>query len=208
VKAYPDTAFALSLDVTDHGQVVDVVRRAGARFGGLDVLEAVEFLRAHRNARATHISETLTVDRPGPDGVLRKVVLLVNIEAFASLGWREVLRDKAHPGLLARRHLEEVCVFSALAAELRSGEIAVLGSDSFANLHWSRTSLCRRRQPWPIDLVHRPLSASAPHEARWRSGQSDDHSKSLLATKPPVSVDADLRSGGTSPRDSDPEPAG
>jgi hypothetical protein len=36
--------------------------------------------------------------------------------------------------MLARRHLE-VCVFSHLAAELRSGDIAVAGSDSYANLH-------------------------------------------------------------------------
>jgi TnpA family transposase len=36
--------------------------------------------------------------------------------------------------MLARRHLE-VCVFSYLAAELRSGDIAVIGSDSYANLH-------------------------------------------------------------------------
>ncbi|MGW3369715.1 hypothetical protein ACWDOR_43075 [Streptosporangium canum] len=33
-----------------------------------------------------------------------------------------------------RRHLE-VCVFTYLAAELRSGDIAVAGSDSYVNLH-------------------------------------------------------------------------
>jgi NAD(P)-dependent dehydrogenase (short-subunit alcohol dehydrogenase family) len=37
-KAYPDTALALPLDVTDHGQVADAVRRAEARFGAVDVL--------------------------------------------------------------------------------------------------------------------------------------------------------------------------
>lgn len=37
-KAYPDTALALSLDVTDHGQVAEVVRQAQARFGAIDVL--------------------------------------------------------------------------------------------------------------------------------------------------------------------------
>jgi hypothetical protein len=36
--------------------------------------------------------------------------------------------------MLARRHLE-VCVFPHLAAELRSGDIAVVGSESYANLH-------------------------------------------------------------------------
>jgi NAD(P)-dependent dehydrogenase (short-subunit alcohol dehydrogenase family) len=37
-KAYPDTALALSLDVTDHGQVAEAVRQAEARFGAVDVL--------------------------------------------------------------------------------------------------------------------------------------------------------------------------
>lgn len=37
------------------------------------------------------------------------------------------------PGMLARRHLE-VCLFSYLAVELRSGDIVVVGSDSYANL--------------------------------------------------------------------------
>jgi hypothetical protein len=36
--------------------------------------------------------------------------------------------------MLVRRRLE-VCVFSYLAAELRPGDIAVAGSDSYANLH-------------------------------------------------------------------------
>jgi hypothetical protein len=33
-----------------------------------------------------------------------------------------------------RRHLK-VCVFSSLAAELRSDDVAVAGSDSYGNLH-------------------------------------------------------------------------
>jgi TnpA family transposase len=41
---------------------------------------------------------------------------------------------KDRPGKLVRRHLE-VCVFSYLASELRSGDIAVVGADSYANLH-------------------------------------------------------------------------
>jgi hypothetical protein len=36
--------------------------------------------------------------------------------------------------MLPRRHLV-VCVFSALAAELRCGDIAVVGVDSFASFH-------------------------------------------------------------------------
>jgi Tn3 transposase DDE domain len=61
-------------------------------------------------------------------------MLAVDVEAFASVAWRKVLCVKAQPGMLARRHLE-VCVFSQLAAELRSGDVAVTGSDSYANLN-------------------------------------------------------------------------
>ena len=57
----------------------------------------------------------------------------MDIDAFAGPLWRRTLRDRRRPGMLARRHLE-VCVFSHLAAELRSGDIAVVGSDSYANL--------------------------------------------------------------------------
>ncbi|WP_423184699.1 oxidoreductase [Arthrobacter sp. NyZ413] len=35
---YPETALAASLDVTDRGQISDVVERAQGRFGGIDVL--------------------------------------------------------------------------------------------------------------------------------------------------------------------------
>jgi NAD(P)-dependent dehydrogenase (short-subunit alcohol dehydrogenase family) len=37
-KAYPDTALALSLDVTDATRIAAVVRQAADRFGGVDVL--------------------------------------------------------------------------------------------------------------------------------------------------------------------------
>src|SRR3954447_22737128 len=37
-EAYPDTALALSLDVTDQAQVSNAVRQAEERFGAVDVL--------------------------------------------------------------------------------------------------------------------------------------------------------------------------
>lgn len=84
------------------------------------VLDAVEFLRAGRKRLGEHISDHL-------DG--QRVDL-----SFASEAWTRILRDRRRPTRLVRRHFE-ACVFSYLAAELRSGDIAVVGSESYANLH-------------------------------------------------------------------------
>jgi hypothetical protein len=54
--------------------------------------------------------------------------------SFAPEAWGKILRDRRRPSRLVRRHFE-ACVFSYLAAELRAGDIAVVGSESFANLH-------------------------------------------------------------------------
>ena len=93
------------------------------------VLDAVEFIRANRDRRGEWIEESTTHLRDG-----KQVTIAIDIDSFASEQWRKTLRDKRRPGLLARRHLE-VCVLSHLAAELRSGDIAVAGSDSYASLH-------------------------------------------------------------------------
>ncbi|WP_436778293.1 Tn3 family transposase [Yinghuangia sp. YIM S09857] len=93
------------------------------------VVDAVAFIRANRDRRGEWIEESTVHVREG-----EKVVLAVDVDAFASGMWRTTLRDKRRPGMLARRHLE-VCVFSHLAAELRSGDVAVVGSDSYANLY-------------------------------------------------------------------------
>ena len=93
------------------------------------VLDALEFVRANRDRRGDWIEESTILTRDG-----KKVTVAVDIDAFAGPMWKKTLRDRRRPGMLARRHLE-VCVFSHLAAELRSGDIAVVGSDSYANLH-------------------------------------------------------------------------
>jgi hypothetical protein len=93
------------------------------------VLEAVEFIRAARDRRGDWIPEQVTIEQDG-----QPVTVTIDVDAFAGEQWRRVLRDKKRPGMLARRHLE-VCVFSALAAELRSGDIAVAGADSYASLN-------------------------------------------------------------------------
>ena len=92
------------------------------------VLNAVEFIRANRDRRSEWVPEKTLHTRDG-----QQVTVTIDVDAFATVAWRKVLRHKDRPGMLARRHLE-VCVFSQLAAELRSGDIAVAGSDSYADL--------------------------------------------------------------------------
>jgi len=84
------------------------------------VLDAVGFLRANRH----RVGEYIPDHHEGAPLDL----------SFAGGMWQATLRDRRRPGRLRRRHVE-VCVFAHLAAELRTGDIAVAGSDSYANLH-------------------------------------------------------------------------
>jgi hypothetical protein len=52
--------------------------------------------------------------------------------SFASEQWQRLVRPHTHPGRLDRRHFE-ACVFTYLAAQLRTGDIAVKGSEAYAN---------------------------------------------------------------------------
>jgi TnpA family transposase len=84
------------------------------------VLDAVAVLRAGRKRIGEYI--------PGHhDGHPIDV-------SFASEAWQAILVDRRRPHRLRRRHFE-VCVFAHLAGELNTGDIAVTGSESYANLH-------------------------------------------------------------------------
>jgi hypothetical protein len=66
--------------------------------------------------------------------------------SFASEQWQRLVRGRDDKGRLSRRHFE-ACVFTYLAEALRTGDIAVDGSQAFAN--WSAQQL-----PWED---YRPL---------------------------------------------------
>lgn len=55
--------------------------------------------------------------------------------SFASVNWMRAVRDRQHPGMLAKRHFEAM-VFAYLAAELRTGDIAVKGAAEYGD--WSQ----------------------------------------------------------------------
>ncbi|MEV3923476.1 DUF4158 domain-containing protein [Actinomadura coerulea] len=75
----------------------------------LSVLEAMEFLRALRSAKAPFVPEEITVERPGTAGDPVKVRLRIDVDAFVSGQWRKILRDKTRPGMLVRRHWRCAC---------------------------------------------------------------------------------------------------
>lgn len=93
------------------------------------------------------MAQALQFEAPGPDQHLLDaltVVMLnehrkaewieddVNLE-FASDRWRKLVRRSHGHGNPTNRRMLEVCVFTHLAAELRSGGICVEGSESFAD---------------------------------------------------------------------------
>lgn len=90
------------------------------------VLDALQHAVAH-----AHLTRDLIPDHV--DG--RRIDL-----SFASENWRNAILLRKHPGRLVRRHFE-ACVFTYLAEELRTGDIAVDGSDAYAN--WAEHLL-----PW------------------------------------------------------------
>lgn len=90
------------------------------------VLDALLHALAHAHLIRDHIPDHV-------DGTLLDV-------SFASEQWQRIIRDRGHPGRLSRRHFE-ACVFTYLAAALRSGDIAVAGSEAYAN--WSARLLPR-----------------------------------------------------------------
>lgn len=53
---------------------------------------------------------------------------------FASQMWQRILFDKHRPGKINRRHFE-VCTLFYLTQELRTGDVAVISSELYANLH-------------------------------------------------------------------------
>lgn len=69
--------------------------------------------------------------------------------SFASDRWLKIVRRSPSEGPPTNRRFLEVCVFSHLANELRSGDICVLGSESFADYR-------KQLLPWDECLARLP----------------------------------------------------
>lgn len=105
------------------------------------VLQALDFVREYTALTRDHVSDQVVVYDPGGlpavDDAGRPVTRVLDV-SFASEDWRRAIRDRKHPGMLVRRHLE-ACVLTYLAEELCTGDIAVEGAQAYAD--WSEQLL-------------------------------------------------------------------
>jgi TnpA family transposase len=91
------------------------------------VLDALGWALEHWTLTRDYIPDhVVTLDEQGA-----KVRTKIDT-SFASGNWQKVIRDRARPGKLVRRHFE-ACVFTYLAEELRTGDVAVTGAEEYAN---------------------------------------------------------------------------
>ena len=100
------------------------------------VLAALEHAQAYRVKRRDVIPMPAPVDGDDPESGI----------AFASQNWRRAVTDRRQPGMVARRHFEAM-VFTYLAEELRTGDIAVVGAGEYAD--W-RTNLLTWEECEPL----------------------------------------------------------
>jgi TnpA family transposase len=99
------------------------------------VLDLLDYVREHASLTRDFIPDHVGVRDEhgtpvlGKDGTPRVEVFDTS---FASEHWNKAIRDRKHPGMFVRRHLE-ACVLTCLAEELRTGDVAVDGAVSYAN---------------------------------------------------------------------------
>ncbi|QYC38831.1 Tn3 transposase DDE domain protein [Nonomuraea coxensis DSM 45129] len=117
----------------DRAVMFDLVAKLELKATSRDesVLTSLEHARAHAGLRRDFIPMPPPVDGSGGPG---------SGIMFASGNWRRAVTDRGRPGMVARRHFEAM-VFTYLAEELRTGDIAVVGSNEYAD--WSANLL-----PW------------------------------------------------------------
>jgi TnpA family transposase len=78
------------------------------------VLQALEFVHEHRQAKKEHLPADISIE-------------------FASPRWQTLIREKVDGEFMYNRYHLEMCVFSAVAEHLRSGDLYVVGSEQYAD---------------------------------------------------------------------------
>jgi hypothetical protein len=99
------------------------------------VLDLLEHVRTHAALTRDYVPDhVMVIDEAGTPlfDEHGKPRVRVFDTSFASENWNKAIRDRAHPGMFVRRHLE-ACVLTYLAEELRTGDVAVDGAQSYAS---------------------------------------------------------------------------
>jgi hypothetical protein len=122
----------------DRAVMLDLIAQLELKATSSDdsVLAALEHVREYAAKRRDFIPLPPPTDPDNPASGI----------AFASGNWRRVVCDRRRPDMVERRHFEAM-VFCYLAEELRTGDIAVVGSGEYADwtehlLSWEE---CERR---------------------------------------------------------------
>jgi TnpA family transposase len=127
------------------------------------VLDLLQHVRAHAGLTRGYILDHMVV-RDADGTPLRdeygRPRTKVFGTSFASAQWNTAIRDREHPGMFVRRHLE-ACVFTYLAEELRTGDIAVAGACSYASWAGQLISPARAAELLPGFCAEVGLPATA-----------------------------------------------
>ena len=143
--------------------------------------DAIEFIQAHRNSRH-EVADVVKQEHPGTPQATQ--VSLLELDWIPPKWWHLVTgqphRSPA-PTQVYRRHLE-VCVFSQILSELKSGDLYVAGSHDFANYYDQLLDgpTDRAKLPDYSLQVNRPTETSAflAHTRQWlatQAAQTDQH---------------------------------
>ena len=225
VGAFADVLQVLDRDPADV-EAGPLIKQAVARHGDVRELlascEAIEayhgdnylplmwrFYRSHRSTlfrlartlqlvsttQDTSVLDALEVVLANEDRTSDLLSASVNL-AFASEQWQRTVLVRTDKGpKLARRHFE-VCVFAALAAALKAGDVAVEGSDAYADyrqqlLPWSE---CEPQVPEYCQAVELPTTAAAfvQHLQEWLSTTAKRVDAALPSSGQVVITDEEL----------------
>lgn len=110
------------------------------------IINGLNFLVEHRHSRADHLCVPLTMDL-----------------SFASEKWKNLIYvGKPKDGVVDRRFFE-ICIYSCLSNELRSGDIFIEGADSFSDyrLHLLKWEECTPLAESYLQDLNLPNSAEA-----------------------------------------------
>ncbi len=106
------------------------------------LLQALAFIHEYRHGHSTHVPAAIGLE-------------------FASPRWQALIRERVNGQVLYHKHHLEICIFSSIADGLRSGDLYVEGSETYADFRTQLLSWpeCQSRLAPYCQAVELPASA-------------------------------------------------